>query len=321
MLFDTTVKRAGLLLPGMLWLLMSLVGTAVAQGDVEPLEVTDIRICNLRGNTFAVTWRTNQATSDNVVKLGFSSGELTDIREDQLDPPSQIHYVESGLLNIDTTYYYVVSSDGVEGASSPVGYDSVITVQQTPPTIGALIAGNVINAESGEPLPNVIVRSFYRWTRQLQSETQIDSTMWQTDLTNADGEFDFGMGNFRRYNHSTPYYAPGNTWLFLEILSQTSGEIATDSVLLTFATNNVMEYQILAPYEITVEPVAEPGDVDGDGVINIFDLLDILSVISGKVVPDPRMSIAADVDDSGKIDIFDVLALLNKIRQAGTASS
>jgi hypothetical protein len=255
MMFDTTVRRAGFLLSGLLCLLLALAGTAMAQGDNDQLEVTDIRIVNLRGNTFAVTWRTNQATSDNMLKLGFSPGALTEIREDQLAPPSLIHYVETGLLDLDSTYYYVVSSEGVEGASSPVGYDSVITQQQSVPSQGALILGSVIDAKSRQPLRNVIVRSYYRWSRQGTEGVIVDSTMWQADLTNADGEFDFNMGNFRRYNGGASPYYPGATWLFLEILSQTSGKIATDSVFLTFPVSDLGQSQTIPPFEVTDERI------------------------------------------------------------------
>jgi Dockerin type I domain len=313
---DTTVRKAGFLLSGLLWLLLALAGTAVAQGDAEPLTVSDIRICNLRGNTFAVTWRTNQATSDNVIKLGLSPEELTQIREDQLAPPSLIHYVETGLLS-SPTYYFVVSSDGVEGASSSVGYDSVITTGQLLASPGAIIQGHVIDSQSSEPLGNVIVRSFYRWT----SGTKVDSTMWLADLTNDDGKFVMNMGNYRKYGGGlSPYYS-GDTWLFLEILSQTTGEIASDSVLLTFPINDLGQFQTLTPYEAINESLVMPGDVDGNGTLNIFDVLDILKVIGGKVTPDPRMSVASDVDANGKIDIFDLLALLKKLRPAATASS
>ena len=50
----------------------------------------------------------------------------------------------------------------------------------------------------------------------------------------------------------------------------------------------------------------EPGDVTGDGSINIFDLLGLLQVVAG--VADP--SVGSDVNNDGKTNIFDLLALL-----------
>ena len=51
------------------------------------------------------------------------------------------------------------------------------------------------------------------------------------------------------------------------------------------------------------------GDVGGDGQVNIFDLLDLLKVISGVSAESPR----SDVNLDGKTDIFDLLELLKKL--------
>ncbi len=267
MMSATTIKRVCSLLPGLLWLLMALAGAAVAQGN-EPLTVSDVSINNLRGNNFVVTWRTNQPTTDNVLKFGLAPGEMTEIREDALAPPSQIHYVQVSYLNDNTTYFYKVSSDGVEGAASAAGYDSVITRPQIRAPLKGFVQGSVVDAKSREPLRNVIVRSFYRWTRQVTSGTLVDSTMWQAVLTTAEGVFVFNMSDYRRYNGSVPDYSQGDTWLFLEILSQTSGKIATDSVLLTFANSGVGDYQILQAYEvIDNRVVAKNGRITATGPV------------------------------------------------------
>ena len=58
-----------------------------------------------------------------------------------------------------------------------------------------------------------------------------------------------------------------------------------------------------------------PGDVDTNDKVNIFDLLAILSVISGKT-----RSSNADVNADGKTDIFDLLALLKLLRNPGSSA-
>ncbi|MCE5270096.1 dockerin type I domain-containing protein [bacterium] len=52
-----------------------------------------------------------------------------------------------------------------------------------------------------------------------------------------------------------------------------------------------------------------PGDVDGNGKLDVFDLLGLLKVLSGAQVGNGL----SDVDGNGKIDIFDLLALLKKL--------
>jgi immune inhibitor A len=57
-------------------------------------------------------------------------------------------------------------------------------------------------------------------------------------------------------------------------------------------------------YTLTVA-LTKPGDLDGNWVVNIFDLLDLLKVLGGQ--DDPG---GGDVDSNGKVDIFDLLELL-----------
>ncbi len=57
------------------------------------------------------------------------------------------------------------------------------------------------------------------------------------------------------------------------------------------------------------EPTFQPGDVDQSGVINIFDLLDLLRVLGGSKPDGP----SSDVNVNGKTDIFDLLELLRKL--------
>jgi len=60
-------------------------------------------------------------------------------------------------------------------------------------------------------------------------------------------------------------------------------------------------------YELVLlEYTGQPGDVDGNIKVDIFDLLELLKVLGGRVQP----GISSDVDGSGKTDIFDLLELL-----------
>ncbi len=57
-------------------------------------------------------------------------------------------------------------------------------------------------------------------------------------------------------------------------------------------------------YTVTVA-LTKPGDLDGNWVVNIFDLLSLLKILGGQ--DDPG---GADVDSNGRVDIFDLLELL-----------
>jgi Cohesin domain/Dockerin type I domain len=52
-----------------------------------------------------------------------------------------------------------------------------------------------------------------------------------------------------------------------------------------------------------------PGDVNGDGAIDIFDLLGLLQILSGA----SESTVGSDVNADGKTNIFDLLALLSML--------
>ena len=65
-----------------------------------------------------------------------------------------------------------------------------------------------------------------------------------------------------------------------------------------------------APEQFYSFAVLIPGDGNLDGVVNIFDLLFLLKVLSGRVSPSLAQATALDLDHSGRIDIFDLLETL-----------
>lgn len=56
-----------------------------------------------------------------------------------------------------------------------------------------------------------------------------------------------------------------------------------------------------------------PGDVDGDGAVNLFDMMQCLNHVSGKTVLTDDAFTAADVDKNGVVDLFDLMRILNYV--------
>ena len=56
-----------------------------------------------------------------------------------------------------------------------------------------------------------------------------------------------------------------------------------------------------------VPPEVLKGDLDGDGLVNVLDLIGMLKMISGAEVDIPN---AADMDKNGKVNVFDLLEIL-----------
>ena len=55
------------------------------------------------------------------------------------------------------------------------------------------------------------------------------------------------------------------------------------------------------------------GDINEDGRVNIFDLLETLKILSNKIEPSERTRQIADIDKNGSVNIFDLLGLLKVI--------
>jgi len=84
-----------------------------------------------------------------------------------------------------------------------------------------------------------------------------------------------------------------------------SSPVTLDNVSVSDSTAKAIEVN-LAGGTVTF---SVPGDADGNGKIDIFDLLQLLKILSGSAQPTG----GADVDGNKKIDIFDLLALLKKL--------
>ena len=55
------------------------------------------------------------------------------------------------------------------------------------------------------------------------------------------------------------------------------------------------------------------GDLDGDGIINILDIIVEVNIILGAIDPTPQQEIVGDLNGDGGINILDVIALVNLI--------
>ena len=238
-------------IPGLLAFFLILVLPFQARAQETVLEITDIQLSNHTGNAFVVSWRTNRPTTENQLIYGKDKFNPESVVNSSIEGPSQVHYAQVIFLDINVAYFYKVRSDGLEKSVSPTGIDSVITGEQVQPGWSTNLIGNVIDQITGDPMENVLVRSFYKWFRNVGDTVKYDSTMWFAVLTNQEGNFNFDIANYRTYENGIlglPEYIPSQTWLFLEILSASQG-IERDSVLLT-VVRTPGNFQDLGTYEI-----------------------------------------------------------------------
>ncbi len=236
---------------GFLTVALWLAGPVPAQAQGTVLEITDIQLSNHTGNAFVVSWRTNRPTTENQLIYGKDKFNLESVLNSSIEGPSQVHYAQATFLDINTVYYYRVRSDGLEKSVSTTGVDSVVTSQQDRPGASTNLFGRVIDEITTQPMENVLVRSYYRWFKNVGDGIMVDSTMWYAVLTNQEGNFNFDIANYRTYKDGIlgmAEYIPDQTWLFLNILSASQG-IERDSVLLT-VIRKTGSFQDLGTYEI-----------------------------------------------------------------------
>jgi len=60
---------------------------------------------------------------------------------------------------------------------------------------------------------------------------------------------------------------------------------------------------------LAVQAACNCGDIDGDGKINVDDILIIREIIFGLLKPNPEAMWASDVNEDGVVDIYDILAM------------
>ncbi|MCE5273131.1 FG-GAP-like repeat-containing protein [bacterium] len=215
-----------------------------AQGAQEPLEITDLQVSNQLGNAFVVSWRTSRPTFNNVLLYGKNSLNLDRVMGDSTissGKSSVIHYVQLVYLDINTTYFFKVRSDGVEYSVSPMGVDSVVTFSQKLPPAAILFYGQVVNSSTHDPLERVLARSYLKTIRPgVGGTTVVDSSTWYSLLTDVQGIFQYDRANYRDFNGSVFVYRPGLTWIHLELLGTSQGTV-TDSVLLTATESTLLQ--------------------------------------------------------------------------------
>ena len=110
----------------------------------------------------------------------------------------------------------------------------------------------------------------------------------------------------------TQISAGENKELFVITFTVTADSVAEVSLTLENATlfsvsdTSVVEITPTLQSGTVTIVEATPGDADGNGKVDIFDLLGLLRVLAGSSEQTP----GADADSNGKVDIFDLLALL-----------
>ena len=55
------------------------------------------------------------------------------------------------------------------------------------------------------------------------------------------------------------------------------------------------------------------GDMDGNGIINMLDIMVLIQIVMGESIPNESQEIVGDLDFSGTFEIFDILLLSDRL--------
>ncbi len=279
---------------------------ARSQAQEEALQMTAMQVTDLSLTSAFVSWTTDQKTTGN--KIEITSPDSTWQVDDSYAGESYVHLVIIIGLQPSTEYTFKVISADAQWDNDGEGY-KFTTLGFTQPPLAKTIIGKVEDSW-GNPVGRCLVRYW------LYNEED-GASLPRTQMTDSNGDWVASIGLMFNSTGTNVFYENGEDLLFFEIVPNywTS---ARDSLALPTSSLHSLGTRSI---QVTDPNASEPGDVDDNGKIDIFDVLGILNIMGGQVTPDPRMSAAADLDDNGKIDIFDLLALLKKLRPADTASS
>jgi len=270
---------------------------------IKHLEVTDITL-----SSAAFSWVTDEKTSINWVEVSWSDPDTVIIFYDDYKQRSYVHFVRAIGLSPETDYKYRVGSGSAvwDNQGELYSFKTLPNTGQIPLT--KTILGSVTDTW-GDPLGRVMVRIRIKKEGEdpslaktlLTSNEASSKGYWVTNWT------DFYAEDGSLYNAGT-----GDRVLIHYISNYWSERSDSSAVLDGSSPQNLgsVEISVYDPHE------AVKGDLDNNGAINIFDLLDLLKILSGKLVPDTQQLFgAADVDASGTINIFDLLALLGLLKK------
>ena len=134
---------------------------------------------------------------------------------------------------------------------------------------------------------------------------EMDTVGIDIDAANSDGTLEVALIDFY-FANPIPVGDKREVYVItFNVAAEGEIPVTLVDVSMSDSLANDIEFTIVDG-AVNREGAVEPGDVTGDGSINIFDLLGLLQILAG--VADP--SVGSDVNNDTNTNIFDLLALL-----------
>ena len=258
------------------------------------MAVTDISV-----SSAVVSWITDQKTFSDWVEIRPADKDSVTTIQDKYGAAHYVHYVEVTDLEPGREYLFRFGSDNGTWDNQGEWYP-FSTLQNTEPVTPMAILCLTLDTY-GSPLERVLVR-----VRAVQEGRE--PSLPRTVLTTGDGYWNTTYTDLRA-SDGTLYGAGADDPLIVEYLVNYWSAYTDSSAVLSGISPQILD-------QVNI-PVFDPsrgtkGDLDDSGAINIFDLLEILEILSGQTAPplDDRLFFASDLDSNGSVNIMDLLALL-----------
>jgi hypothetical protein len=123
-------------------------------GAAPESEPKNVRITNITGHSFAVSWVTDKKTSG-FIKYG-EEGSFNQTDLDEISGQNYLHYLTVKGLTPQTAYTFKINSGGDDYDNNGAPWQVTTGPELAQPTSTNIISGSVLTA-TGEPAKNVIV--------------------------------------------------------------------------------------------------------------------------------------------------------------------
>ena len=297
-LFYSSIPAALLLLGG----IVPVRTARAADVDMKYMEVT-----NLSLSSAVVSWVTDQKTTSNWVEV--SSADTVMTFNDSYLSLTVVHYVELLGLKPDTDYKFRFSSGGVVWDNGGQMYSlKTLQIPTDLPPLPVAVYQQVVD-ENNDPVQRALVR--IRVKRQ-GDELSLPRTVLTSNKSADPGYWITAFSTLLARDGSYYYPSSGDSF-YIDYIANYWTSVSDSSFIVPGSGGSELQQKVIDVFDPTG---VIKGDIDGNGKINIFDLLNLLKILGGSPVPaDSREFGAADVDSNGKINIFDLLELLKLLKQ------
>lgn len=214
----------------------------------------EVKISNISDNSFTVSWITPDKQT-----IGFiSSGSTSDDRDAGGPKPRITHHITLKNLTPATVYSFKISSAGqvFDDQGKPYSVTTAPTTQDTPP-LPQPIFGKIATEDNKPPQEALVY-------------IEIGEGTLLSSYTRTDGNWLVTLNNARVKDLSTYLNPQEGDQLAVTIQAGTEGFVSKAT---TLAKKNQLSSLTLNKASALQKPSAVPGDVNGDGVVNVFDLI------------------------------------------------